>query len=143
MPHYNKVLFMGHLTRDVELRYTPKGTAVGKFGMATNRKWKTESGEQREEVVFVDFDAFGKSAETLSKYVKKGSALFVEGRLKLDEWEDKTTHAKRQKLSVVVESFQFVSTGERTQAARPEPSATAPANGEMNPPGEKDDDVPF
>ena len=101
-------MLIGNTTRDVELRYTPSGAAVASFGMAMNRKWKTESGEEKDEVCFVDCTAFGKSAETLSKYVKKGNPLYVEGRLKLDQWDDKQSGQKRQKLNVIVEGFQFL-----------------------------------
>jgi len=113
---YNKVLLMGNLTRDPELRYTPKGTAVAKIGLAVNRTWKSESGEQKEEVSFIDIDAFGRQAEVLAQYMKKGSPLFVEGRLKLDTWEDKNTKQKVSKLKVVLESFNFIG-GPREGAA--------------------------
>jgi single-strand DNA-binding protein len=83
----NKVMLMGNLTRDPELTHTSGGTAICAFGMAMNRKWTSQSGEAKEEVTFVDVSAFGKQAETLAKYVQKGSPLFVEGRLKLDRWE--------------------------------------------------------
>lgn len=102
-------MLIGNLTRDVEMRVMPKGTAVGQFGIAINRKYKTESGEQREEVVFVDVECWGKTAETLAKYVRKGQALYVEGRLKLDQWEDKTTREKKSRMKVVLEQFQFLS----------------------------------
>lgn len=108
MPNYNKVFLMGNLTRDPELRMTPKGTAVAQIGLAINRKFRDESGADREEVTYVDVDAFGKQAETICKYVKKGRPLFVEGRLKLDQWEDKTTKEKKSRLKIVLEQFQFI-----------------------------------
>ena len=108
MSNFNKVYIMGNLTRDPELRYTPKGAATAKLSMAVNRKWRTEAGEDREEVTFVDIDAWGKQAETLCQYCKKGRPLFVEGRLKLDQWDDKTTGQKRSALKVVLEGFQFI-----------------------------------
>ena len=108
MGNFNSVTLMGNLTRDVELSYTPKGTAVGKFGLAINRKWKTEAGEEKEECTFVDCEAWGRTAETLGQYLSKGSPLFATGRLKLDQWEDKESGAKRSKLKVVVEHFQFI-----------------------------------
>lgn len=114
---FNKWIGMGNLTRDVELRYTPKGTAIAVFDIAINRSWKTETGEQKEEVVFVPITAFGRTAEVIGQYFKKGGMILVEGRLRLEQWEDKNTHQKRQKLSVILESFSFVGSnggGERS-----------------------------
>src|SRR4249920_697413 len=108
MASFNKVILMGNVTRDPELRYTPKGMAIAKFGLAVNRVWRNEAGENQEEVTFVDIDAFGKQAETLGQYVKKGRALLVEGRLKFDQWDDKQTGQKRSKLRVILENFQFI-----------------------------------
>ena len=114
MASFNKVILIGNLTRDPELRYTPKGTAVAKLGLAVNRQWKTDSGEAREEVTFIDIDAFGRSAEVIGQYCKKGKPLMIEGRLKYDTWDDKQTNQKRSKLSVVLESFQFLGDGNRS-----------------------------
>lgn len=151
MASFNKVILIGNLTRDPELRYTPKGTAIAKIGLAVNRQWRTETGEQKEEVTFVDVDAFGKQAEVIGQYMKKGRPFMVEGRLKLDQWDDKQTGQKRSRLGVVLESFQFIDSnrgGENQggggdesapRAARPAASASAPAS--ANEPGE--DDVPF
>src|SRR5438876_5762410 len=108
MANFNKVILAGNLTRDPELRYTPKGTAIAKIGLAINRTWKNEAGETKEEVTFVDVDAFGRQAEVIAQYMKKGRPLLVEGRLKLNEWEDKNTHQKVTKLRVVLESFSFI-----------------------------------
>lgn len=108
MASFNKVFLMGNLTRDPELRYTPKGQAVVKIGMAVNRRYTTEAGEQREEVTFVDVEGWGKMAEVIGDNLKKGSPIFIEGRLKLDQWEDKGTGDKRSKLKVSMESFQFI-----------------------------------
>jgi len=105
---FNKVMLMGNLTRDIEIRHTPSNTAVGNFGLAVNRKYKTQSGEQREEVTFVDCEAWGRTAEVMAQYLSKGRPIFVEGRLKLDQWQDKNSGQNRQKLSVVVENFQFI-----------------------------------
>lgn len=105
---FNKVILAGNLTRDVELRYTPKGTAVGNFSLAVNRSWRDDSGAQKEEVAFIDVTAWGKQAETLSQYVKKGRALLIEGRLQLEKWDDKQTNEPRSKLSVVLEGFNFI-----------------------------------
>src|ERR1017187_9189467 len=151
MASFNKVILVGNLTRDPELRYTPKGTAIAKFGLAVNRVWKNEAGESKEETTFVDVDAFGRQAETLAQYMKKGSPLLVEGRLRLDQWDDKQSGQKRSRLGVVVEGFQFLGGGNRGDAggapetSRPRPAAAAvasePAEGDAPPP--EGDDVPF
>jgi len=152
MASFNKVILMGNLTRDPELRYTPKGTAIARIGLAVNRVWRTESGEQKEEVTFVDIDAFGKTAETISQYMKKGSPILVEGRLRLHTWEDKQTNQKQSKLRVDLETFKFVGPaqgreGGATEVSRTRPATPPPANvapGEPapeEPPSE--DDVPF
>jgi single-strand DNA-binding protein len=104
---FNKVLLMGNLTRDVEIRFTPNNQAVGNFGLAINRKYKTADGQIHEEVTFVDCEAWGKTAEVMKQYLGKGRAAFVEGRLKLDQWKDKTDGSNRSKLKVVVENFRF------------------------------------
>jgi single-strand DNA-binding protein len=108
MASFNKVILMGNLTRDPELRFTPKGQPVAKLGLAVNRSYKTESGEQREEVTFIDVDAWGRQAELIGQYLRKGSPLFLEGRLRLDQWDDKNTGQKVSKLRVVMENFQFI-----------------------------------
>lgn len=111
MPSLNKVLLMGNLTRDPELRVTPKGTPICQFSLAINRQFKMESGETREEVIYVDVEAWGKQGETIAKYVTKGRPLYVEGRLRLDQWEDKNTKEKRSRMKVVLEQFQFLGDG--------------------------------
>ncbi len=110
MPNLNKVLLMGNITRDLETRYTPKGTAVLDVGMAINRVTKTDSGEKREEVTFVDITLWGRTAEVVAEYCKKGSPLYVEGRLTLDQWEDKATGQKRSKIKVIGETIQLLGT---------------------------------
>jgi single-strand DNA-binding protein len=159
MASFNKVILMGNLTRDPELRYTPKGTAVAKLGLAVNRVWKSETGETKEEVTFVDVDAFGRSAETIAQYCKKGRPILIEGRLRQDTWDDKQTGQKRTKLGIVLESFQFIGTGNREGGAPaagfdeaaprrapapPRPAAPAPVEPPADePPMPSDDDVPF
>ena len=106
MASFNKVILLGNLTRDPQLRNT-QSSSVAEFGIAVNRKFKTAAGEDREEVCFVDCTAWGKQADTINQYCRKGSQLLIEGRLKLDAWEDKQGGGKRSKLSVVVEGFQF------------------------------------
>jgi single-strand DNA-binding protein len=111
MPYLNKVFLIGNLTRDPELRVTPKGTAICQFSLAVNRQFKDESGQTRDETAFIDIEAWGKQGELVSKYLTKGSPAMVEGRLKLDQWEDKTSGQKRSKLKVVLENVQFLSSG--------------------------------
>jgi single-strand DNA-binding protein len=153
MASFNKVILVGNLTRDPELRYTPKGMAIAKLGLAVNRVWRNEAGETKEEVTFVDVDAFGKQAETIGQYLKKGRPILVEGRLRLDQWDDKQTGQKRSKLGVVMENFQFLDSGGRSEggsgpadppARRPAaaPPAAEPA-GETGSPSSEEDDVPF
>lgn len=156
MPSLNKVLLMGNLTRDPELRVTPKGTPICQFSLAINRQFKMESGESREEVIYVDIEAWGKQGETIAKYMVKGRPLFVEGRLKLDQWEDKTTKEKRSRMKVVLEQFQFLGDsrgGGGGSAAGAEPASGAPPDRYAPPsraPAGKpavsenlDEDVPF
>src|SRR5437899_1774613 len=122
MANFNKVILAGNLTRDPELRYTPKGTAIARLGIAINRRWKSETGEAKEEVTFVDVDAFGKTAETIAQYLKKGRPILMEGRLRYDTWEDKQTNQKKSKLNVVLETFQFLDSGRGGDAGAEAPS---------------------
>jgi single-strand DNA-binding protein len=108
MRGFNKVILMGNLTRDPQLKYLPSQTAVAEFGIAMNRKWRDAQGQDREEVCFVDCSAFGKTGEFINQYFTKGKPILLEGRLKLDQWEDKQGGGKRSKLSVVVETASFV-----------------------------------
>ena len=154
MANFNKVILAGNLTRDPELRYTPKGVAIAKLGLAINRTWKSETGETKEETTFVDVDAFGRTAETIGQYLKKGRPILIEGRLKLDQWDDKQTGQKRSKLGVVLETFQFLDSGNRGDSNGPRTrsasTTAAPAGGEDSPPpadaeapAPEQDDVPF
>jgi single-strand DNA-binding protein len=162
MAYLNKVFLIGNLTRDPELRVTPKGTAICQFGLAVNRQFKDESGQTRDETTFVDIEAWGKQGELVSKYLTKGSPAMVEGRLKLDQWEDKTSGQKRSKLKIVLDNVQFLGRpgggaggGAAAPAAGVDEAADAPASPERHAPparGEKpappaaasiDEDVPF
>ena len=146
MASFNKVILMGNLTRDPELRYTPKGTAVAKLGLAVNRSWRNAEGQQQDETTFVDVDAFGKQAETLGQYMQKGRPILIEGRLKLDQWEDKNTGQNRSKLGVILEKFSFVGGGSQNGGTSSTSQATAPPPTSEVPPfddGPSDDDVPF
>lgn len=154
MAGFNKVILVGNLTRDPEVRYTPKGVAIAKVGLAVNRVWKSETGEQREETTFVDIDVFGRTAEIVGQYLRKGSPALFEGRLRLDTWEDKSGQ-KRSKLTVVAETVQLL--GSRAQPDTAAPSAAQPAaqaaateqTDNMTGPGNsetslpEEDDVPF
>ena len=108
MASYNRVVLMGNLTRDPQLKFLPSQTQVVEFGLAMNRRFKTATGEDREEVCFVECAAFGRTAEVITQYFTKGKPIFIDGRLKYDSWEDKQGGGKRSKLSVVVENFQFI-----------------------------------
>jgi single-strand DNA-binding protein len=108
MASLNKVMLIGNLTRDPEIKYTPKGTAIADIGLAVNRNYTTESGEKREEVTFIDVTLWGRTAEIVGEYCKKGRPLFVEGRLQLDQWDDKQTGQKRSKLKVVGDNIQLL-----------------------------------
>jgi len=135
----NKVQVAGRLTRDPELRYLPNGTAICQIGVAVNRSWKSDNGEKKEEVTFVDVTLWGKTGENVSQYLKKGQPIYVEGRLKLEEWDDKTTGKKRLKLGVVGESFQFVGGKEGGTQAASRPAA--PKSAEQPP--DDNEQVPF
>jgi len=151
MASMNKVILLGNLTRDPELRYTPKGSAVAKFGLAMNRVWTTDTGEKREEVVFVDVDCWGKTAENVAQYLKKGRQAMVEGRLKLDQWEDKQTHQKKSRLGVVCERVLFLGGAPEGAAPKGQGAETPPRTAQPAPePSDNDgalpdegDDVPF
>ncbi|MGA1393154.1 MAG: single-stranded DNA-binding protein [Phycisphaerales bacterium] len=139
MANYNKVLLMGNLTRDVELKQTAGNQSVAEIGLAVNRRFKDRDGNDREETTFVDCEAWGRTAEVMAQYLAKGRPVFVEGRLKLDSWQDQSGN-KRSKMRVVIENFQFIdskggggNSGGRSTPQR-EPAATSSA---------ADDDIPF
>ncbi len=161
MASLNKVMLIGNLTRDPEVKYTPKGTAVAEVGLAINRNYVTDSGERREETTFVDVTFWGKQAETIKQYLTKGRPLYVEGRLQLDTWDDKQSGQKRSKLRVHGENFQFLggrpgsegggnsgggeeysdAPAQRSpRPAAPPPSKPRPADPDLDP---ADDDIPF
>lgn len=108
MPSYCKVIIMGNLTRDPELRYTPGGAAVCEFAVAVNRKWSDKQGQPKEEVGFFDCTAWAKTAEVIAEHLKKGNPIFVEGRLMQDRWQDKESGQNRSKIKITVERFQFI-----------------------------------
>lgn len=120
MASINKVILAGHLTGDPELRFTPKGTAVCALSIAINRRWKEKDGAEREEVAFIDCEAFGRTAETLSSHFRKGNPIMVEGRLRTDSWEDKQSGQKRSKNLVSIQEFHFL--GPKNHDPAPLPS---------------------
>ena len=145
MANLNKVLLLGNVTRDPEIRYTPKGSAVCDLGIAVNRNYTTDSGEKREEVTFVDVTLWGRTAEVAGEYLKKGRSVFIEGRLQMDTWDDKQTGQKRTRLRVVAENMQLLgsrpsgSPAEATGESRPTsaPPKKSPA------PEPDEDEIPF
>ena len=150
MASYNRVLLLGNLTRDPEIRYTPKGTAVAELGLAVNRVYSGENGEKREETTFVDVTLWGRTAEIAGEYLKKGRPVFIEGRLQMDTWDDKATGQKRSKLKVVAEGMQLIGAprgegaeggGAPRQANRPAPQPRRePQEPSLEP---EEDDIPF
>lgn len=161
MANLNKVLLIGNLTRDPELRYTPKGTAVGELGLAVNRRVRDANDNWTDEATFVDVTVWGNNAENAQKYLTKGRGVFIEGRLQLDTWQDKQTGQNRSKLKVVAEVLQFLPDGKGGGGSRggaptsdgPEsggsrPSSSAPSQGgsAADPddfPDDEGDDIPF
>ncbi len=131
MANVNKVMLLGNLTRDPEVRYTPKGTAVTEIGMAVNRVRKGDDGEKIEEVTFIDVTLWGRTAELAGQYLAKGRSVFIEGRLNLETWDDKTTGAKRSKLSVIGENMQFI--GGRQDGDKPRQEGKPLSNPDPDP----------
>lgn len=148
MASFNKVILMGNLTRDPELRVTPGGMSICKFGIAVNRRFTTKEGEAREEVTYVDIDAFGRQAEVIAKFLQKGQPIHIDGRLKLDQWETKEGE-KRSRLGVVLEGFQFVGPaqggGEGGGRSGNYEESAPPVRGNSSAPvtDDIDEDVPF
>jgi single-strand DNA-binding protein len=161
MANYNKVILMGNLTRDPQLTFLPSQTPVVEFGLAVNRRWRDQQGQQREDTCFIDCRCYGKQAETMNKYLSKGRPVLIEGRLQLDQWESKDGQ-KRSKHRVFVERFTFVDSGGgggggSRPAQRPQAEQPAPAGGDTGgdaggdydepPPSEYDeggeDGIPF
>lgn len=144
MANFNKVILLGNLTRDVELRHLPSNQAVANIGLAVNRTFKTKEGESREETTFVDCEAWGRQAEVMAQYLAKGRPVMIEGRLKLDQWEDQQG-GKRSKLKVVIENFQFI--GGRNDNAGSggggAPASQTTGGGGGNHQSVSDDDIPF
>ena len=158
MASLNKVMLIGNCTRDPEIRYTPKGTPVVELGLAVNRRFKSETGETREETTFVDVTIWGRTAEVANEYIKKGRPVYIEGRLQLDSWDDKQTGQKRSKLRVVAEEMQMLGSreggggasreySEEPRQSRP-PQQQRPPAAQPRPPADPDldadnDEIPF
>lgn len=146
MASFNKVILLGNLTRDPETRTTAGGLTIAKLGLAVSRVYSTKDGERKEETTFVDVDCFGKQAEVIAKYCRKGKPLMIEGRLKLDQWEAQDG-TKRQKLGVVLETFQFIGTKEGSAgASRTASGSQNPTPSADHPPGlddPLDEEPPF
>ena len=160
MANVNKVMLLGNITRDLEVRYTPKGTAVCDLGMAVNRIRTGDNGERIEEVTYVDVTLWGRQAELAGQYLSKGRSVFIEGRLQLDQWDDKQTGQKRSRLRVVGENMQFIggqggSGSNQSGSGAPRPPA-APSDQQQSPPqsdqggaaaaesfDNDEDDIPF
>jgi single-strand DNA-binding protein len=151
MASFNKVILLGNLTRDPEVRYTPKGTAVTELGMAVNRVYTAENGEKREETTFVDITLWGRTAEIAGEYLKKGRPVFIEGRLQLDTWDDKQSGQKRSKLKVVGEGLQLIGSrpGSGGGGGGEDEGSSAPRSSKSTPPPKAapsapdDDEIPF
>jgi single-strand DNA-binding protein len=151
MANLNRVLLIGNLTRDPEVRYTPKGTAVVEIGLAVNRIYSGEDGEKKEETTFVDVTLWARQAEIAGQYLKKGRPVFIEGRLQLDTWDDKQTGQKRSRLRVVGENLQLLGSrqeGEGSSPATPPRRSSAAAPPARPEPRDPDldaepDDIPF
>lgn len=149
MASFNKVLLMGNLTRDPELTYLPSNTPVVEIGIATNHKYKRKDGEMGEDVMFVDCRAFGRTAEVINQYFKKGRPIFIEGRLQLDQWEDKQTGQKRSRHRIFIENFTFVGDGGGEGGAPRGGGGGRSSRADSGPPPPTDedamaaDDIPF
>jgi single-strand DNA-binding protein len=155
MPNLNKVMLMGNVTRDPEIKYTPKGTAVTELGIAVNRQYTADNGEKREDTTFVDVTLWGRQAEIAAEYLKKGRPVFIEGRLQLDTWEDKQSGQKRSKIKVVGEQMQLLGSrpdggggggGEPFSGGGSRPSRAVPPPKKTSPDPDLDaeaDDIPF
>ena len=160
MANVNTVMLLGNITRDLEVRYTPKGTAVCDLGMAVNRIRTGDNGERIEEVTYVDVTLWGRQAELAGQYLSKGRSVFIEGRLQLDQWDDKQTGQKRSRLRVVGENMQFIGgqggSGSNQSGSGAPRQQAAPSDQQQSPPqsdqggaaaaesfDNDEDDIPF
>ncbi len=152
MASYNKVMLMGNLTRDIELRQLPSGASIATIGLAVNEKYKDKNEQWVERVNFIDCEMFGRRAEVMAQYLSKGSPVFIEGRLRLDTWQDKNDGSNRSKLKVVVENFEFIGGGQgggggggggRSSSPRRQPAGQQSGGGDDYADQVSPDDIPF
>lgn len=156
MANLNKVMLIGNLTRDPEVRYTPSGKAVADISLAINRVWNNDQGQKQEETTFVDVTLWGRQAELAQQYLTKGRGVYIEGRLQMDSWDDKETGKKRTKLKVVGDNLQFLPDGrgsnggggappQQRSGGAPQQRSGPPQGGSAAPPDEfqEEDDIPF
>lgn len=137
----NLAIIGGNMTRDVEIRYLPNGTPIGTFGIAVNEKW-VKDGEKKEKTTFLDCKAWGKTAENIAQWFKKGSRFYGHGKIEIETWDDKQTQQKRSKAVIVIESFQFCESGNRQEQSAPLPPRQRPA-AKPAPPVDDDSDIPY
>ncbi len=158
MANLNKVMLIGNLTRDPELRYTPSGKAVADISLAINRVWNNDAGQKQEETIFVDVTLWSRQAELAQQYLTKGRGVYIEGRLQMDTWDDKETGKKRSKLKVVGDNLQFLPDGrggatpgngggapQQQRSGAPQQRSGPPQGASAAPPDEfqEEDDIPF
>ena len=143
MASYNKVLLMGNLTRDIELRQLPSGASIAAIGLAVNEKYKDKNDQWVERTNFIDCEMFGRRAEVMAQYLSKGSPVFIEGRLRLDTWQDKNDGSNRSKLKVVIENFQFVGGGQGSAGPRRQPAGQQSGGYDDYAEQVSPDDIPF
>jgi len=139
---FNKIILVGNLTRDIEIKYTPGGLQIANTGIATNRKFKSQTGQDKEEVMFIDITFFGRTAEVANQYLRKGSNVLVDGRLKLDQWTD-TSGQKRSKHSLVVETMKMLGGGNTSSDSKPESNITQESQNVQKPTNKPEDGVSF
>jgi len=142
MANLNKVMLIGNLTRDPEIRHTPKGTAVAELGLAINREWKDESGNKQSDVTFLDVTLWGRQAEVAQQYLTKGKPVYIEGRLQLETWDDKETGKKRSKLKIVGENMQFLGSARDNSEPDERPRQQKPETAKLED-EDDEDDIPF
>lgn len=139
---FNKIILVGNLTRDIEIKYTPGGLQIANTGIATNRKFKSQTGQDKEEVMFIDITFFGRTAEVANQYLRKGSNVLVDGRLKLDQWTD-TSGQKRSKHSLVVETMKMLGGGNTSSDSKPESNIPQESQNVQKPTNKLEDGVSF
>jgi single-strand DNA-binding protein len=144
MANLNKVMLIGNLTRDPELRYTPKGTAVADISLAINRNWTNDSGQKQEETTFVGVTLWGRQAELAQQYLTKGRPVYIEGRLSQESWDDKETGKKTTKTKVIAEAMQFLGGGQdRSQQGQAAPQQSGAKQQQTKPEDQDFEEIQF